>query len=118
MILDPIHQTRVLLHQGGAITAQIAQFTLLAGGTKLPRSKPCSRVLRDPLAILQVGLAPRYGLDVLGVHQQHIHMTFQNVPDRLPDPVDSIATCVTPNFSQSRKFRRSSVIVSKVRNSF
>ena len=38
----------------------------------------------QPLAILHVGLASRYLLDVVSVHQQEFDLDLQEVPDRLP----------------------------------
>jgi hypothetical protein len=38
----------------------------------------------DPLAILDIGLAPGHGFDVLRIHQHHRKLTFENVPDGLP----------------------------------
>ncbi len=52
MILDSIHQTRALLHEGGAITAQIAQFTLLAAEFCAIHSPSCRSVLRPGTALM------------------------------------------------------------------
>jgi hypothetical protein len=51
----------------------------------------------DPLAILEVGLAPGHGFDVLGIDQDHLALPFEDVPHMgfQYTPVDSIATCVT-----------------------
>jgi hypothetical protein len=40
--------------------------------------------LGNPLTILDVGLMPGHGFDVLGIHQPHLALTFENVPDRFP----------------------------------
>src|SRR5262249_25378069 len=41
--------------------------------------------LRDPLGILDVGLAPWKRFDMLSVNHQQFHLPFQNVVDRLPE---------------------------------
>src|SRR5438046_7061918 len=53
-------------------------------GMKLPRSSPCLQKFRDPLTVLRVRLASGNRLDVLGVCQNNLKMTFENVPHRLP----------------------------------
>jgi hypothetical protein len=38
----------------------------------------------DPLAVLDVGLAPRHLLDIARVHQQQLEAVLQQVEERLP----------------------------------
>ena len=40
--------------------------------------------LRDPLRVSNIGLAPRHGLDVLGIHDDELEAAFEHVVDRFP----------------------------------
>ena len=40
--------------------------------------------LSNPLAILDIGLAPGHGFDALSIHQHDLALTFENIPDGLP----------------------------------
>jgi hypothetical protein len=51
---------------------------------KLPFSKPVWQPLRDPLAILHVGLAPRHVLEVRRIDQQTGEAIFERVVNRFP----------------------------------
>ena len=51
---------------------------------KLPRSSPCCKSSRDPLTVLGVRLASGNCLDVLGVCQNDLKMSFENGPYRFP----------------------------------
>src|SRR5215475_1494179 len=52
---------------------------------KTALQQPMLQQLRDPLGILDVGLAPWKRFDMLSVNHQQFHLPFQNVVDRLPE---------------------------------
>jgi hypothetical protein len=61
--------TRVLLRSFRYVTQQIGQS----------------------LSVLDIGLAAGHVLDVLGIHDQDLEMTFEQVLDRLPELVGALA---------------------------
>ena len=54
------------------------------GGTKLPRIKPMRQQIRQPLRVIDVALAARHILDVLGVGQRQLELALEQMPDGLP----------------------------------
>src|SRR3972149_10195473 len=58
----------------------------MMGGVRRPPAASGQQV-RYPLAVLDVGLAPRHRLDVLSIGKEQLEIPFQKIPDRLPvDP--------------------------------
>jgi len=72
---------------------------------------------RDPFTVLLVRLTPRHRFDVLRIHQEHLELSFQEIPHWLPvHAVDSRATWVTPQArSQSANSSKSRVKVANSR---
>ena len=82
--VNAVDQRGALPHKGGAIPGQFAQFPLADGRHETGAQQAVLQQLGQPLGILDIGLAPWHGFDVLGVHQQHFKVGFQDIEDRLP----------------------------------
>src|ERR1022692_346191 len=86
-LLNAVGDRRLRLDQLPSLPRQLAQVPLRCGRHKTSLQQSVLEQLRDPLRILNVGLAPWYLFDVLRVDQQDLELIFQQVPDRLPvDP--------------------------------
>ena len=76
-----------LLNEELAVAREIAQ---LADGLRRDEARaqqPVLQQLREPLAVANVGLPSRDGLEVLGVHQDHLAAALEEVEHGLPqDP--------------------------------
>ena len=83
-LLEPVHLGGALTDQRRPIAGQLPQLALLAVGHEAGAQQPVTQQVGEPLAVLDVGLAPWHRLDVLRVDQQQLDLAFQQVPDRLP----------------------------------
>src|ERR1700741_5372980 len=74
----------MLLRQAGSCPGEITQIANHQWGYEAAPQQSVLQKLRDPLTVLRVRLAPGNCLDVLGVCQNDLEVTFENVPYRLP----------------------------------
>jgi hypothetical protein len=85
--LDPIDITGALLDQLPPVAGQLAQFAEGRWGHETRPEQAMLQQPRDPLAILDVGLAPGHRLDVLGIDEEELEGTLQYLVDGPPvDP--------------------------------
>ncbi len=73
-----------LLDQAGAIADELAQFALLTVGHVAGFQQAMTEQVSDPLRVVDVGLAARYGLQMLRVDQQQLEAFLEQVEYRLP----------------------------------
>jgi len=84
-LLDALHRSRALAQELGAVAHDLAQLALRAVGDEARLDEPMLQQLRDPLRVLDVGLAARDGLDVLGVDHEELETgRLEEVVRRLP----------------------------------
>ncbi len=72
------------MHQLATLPRQLTQLPLWLRRHQAATQQAALQQLRDPLAVLDIGLASRHVLDVLGVDQEDLEAVLQQVPDRLP----------------------------------
>jgi hypothetical protein len=83
-LLQPIDQTGAFAHKVGTVTGQVAQVALRPWRDETGPHQSMTEQLGDPLRVLDIGLAARDRLDVLGIEQPDLEAPLQNVVHRLP----------------------------------
>jgi hypothetical protein len=83
-LLDAVGDGALLSDQLGALSCQFPQFADGLRGNEAGLEQATLQELGDPFAVLDVGLATGHLLDVLGIDQQQLELSFQDVEDRLP----------------------------------
>ncbi len=87
VLQDPLQPHRVasaVAHQLHPVAGQVPQPANLRPWHERRRHQPVLEQLRDPLRVLDVGLAPGHRLHVRGVEQPGAHPLLQAVQHRLP----------------------------------
>ncbi len=79
-LADPVD----LLSQASSIPGQVPQFADRRRWHKARSQQPVLQQVGDPLAILLIRLPPRHRFDMLRVHQQHLKLPFQKIPNWFP----------------------------------
>ena len=83
-LVKPVGFPLPLLDQSLAIAREVAQLANRRRGNEAAPQQPVLQQLRDPHAVLHVGLAPRHLFDMRGVHEQAPDGFLEHVIDRLP----------------------------------
>jgi hypothetical protein len=86
-LLQALHVPDPLAHELLARARELSQLLDGLERDEAPPDEPMRQQLREPLGVLDVGLASRHVLDVLGVGQDQLEALLHHVPHRLPvDP--------------------------------
>src|SRR5690349_2260051 len=82
--LDALDVRTALAHELLAGTHERSQVLHRRGWYKTGANQAMGQKIGEPHGVVDVGLAPGYVLDVGGVGQQHLEMSVEDVPHRLP----------------------------------
>jgi hypothetical protein len=78
-LLHAVHQGHPLPAQGAAVACQVPQCPLRHGGDDAGAQHAMPQALRQPGGIFAIGLAPGHRFDMVGIDQQHLAATFQDI---------------------------------------
>ena len=78
-LLHAVHQVRLLPHKVAALASQFPQITLFHWWNEARTHEAVAQQVRQPLRILDIGLATRNRFDVPGIHQPDFKVAFENV---------------------------------------
>jgi len=82
--LEPVGDPSALLHETTTMPRQIAQGALLSRRDEAAAQQAVAQQIGQPFRIADIGLAAGHGLHMLGVDDEHVELTFQQVIDRPP----------------------------------
>ena len=83
-LLDPVGHRGAVADQLGPLSRQVAELADLRRRDEAGREQAVLEQLRDPLGVLDVGLAAGDLLELVGVDQHDLEAALQEVEDRLP----------------------------------